>query len=148
MSQTLSYGAQELLRWNKKKRDGGMNADGFEKYPQMVYRANRKPTGGPFIVIDPMNEQWSMANCKTVGNEQEEKRAIDEGWRPSPDEAIAYANRFEDEIALAAAHRAHEDKRLSEKAQAEAKAADEATADHLPEIPEKRKPGRPRIVPA
>lgn len=113
----------------------------------MVYKARKGPNGGPFKVIDPMDDAWSMQNCLTVGNRDEEERAVREGWRLGPKEAIDHANALEDAISRAAAERAMADRRMSEKAQREAAEADSQTADHLPEIPEapvRRGPGRPR----
>lgn len=142
-----SHYAKEMAKWNKPRSQGGMRPDGFEPFPKMLYRARRPDSGGPILCVDPRNEQWSTANQHTVGNEAELERAMREGWRKSPQEAIAYAQGLEDDIANAAAHRAYEDRNMGEKAKAEAQAADEATAEHLPEIQEApRRRGRPRKI--
>lgn len=125
-----SHYAKEMRKWEKPYR--------FEKFPQMLYKARKPDNGGPYLVIDPRNEAWSTNNQRTVGNEQEFEQALREGWREGVQAAIDYAKGLDQDIANAAAERAFADRKMSEAAQAEAKAADEATADHLPEIPEKR----------
>mgnify|MGYP001610618556 CR=1 FL=1 len=142
------YG-QEMRKWNTPKRDGGYNANGYEEFPRMLYKARRRETGGPIVCVDPRDEAFSASNQTTVRNEEELQRALSQGWRKSPQEAIEYADRFDSEMARAAAHRIFEDKRLSEKAKIEAHDADEAAGlDHLPAIQEKRlqkkRRGRPR----
>lgn len=135
-----SHYAKEMRKWEKPYR--------FEKFPQMVYKARKPDSGGPYIVVDPRNETWSTANQLTVGNEQELEKAIREGWRESPQGAIDYALSLDKAIADAAAERHAADRKMSEAAQAEAREADEATADHLPEIPEKRAYKRKATQPA
>ncbi len=79
-----------------------------------------------------------------MGNPEEEEQAKRDGWRNSPQEAIDFLNGLDDDIAKAAAHRAYEDRNMSEKARREIVEA-EAAADgaHVPEIVEKKR-GRPR----
>lgn len=144
-NQNSNY-AKELRKWDLPKSQGGMRPDSFQMFPKMVYRARRPDSGGPILSVDPRDEKFSAQNQLIVNSESEWTKAKDNGWRDTPQEAIAYANSLEDAVSMAAAHRAHEDKRMSEKAKAEAAAADAETAEHLPEIPEKRRVGRPRKV--
>lgn len=142
------YG-QEMRKWDTPKRNGGYNANGYEEFPQMLYKARRRDGQGPIVCVDPKDEAFSGSNQTTVQNEEELQRALSQGWRKSPQEAMEYADRFDAEMARAAAHRGFEDKRLSERARLEAHDADEAAGlDHLPAIPEKRlvkkRRGRPR----
>jgi hypothetical protein len=159
-----NYG-REMRKWDRKKRDGGMNADGFEKFPMMLHCA-RQSEGGKWVTAKPepdfdetyRNEAaWDRA-CKAVMRfnetcqryvydqaEYERVRGNGEGWRDTPTEALAYREHLEREVATEAAARAQRDKRMSPAARAEAAEADAETIDHVPVIPEKRR-GRPRKV--
>jgi len=136
-----SHYAKEMAKWNRPKRDGGMNANGYEPFPKMVYKASKRPSGGPYLVVDPTDEQFSARNRKEVGNPEELEQALREGWRLFS-EAIAYAKGLDDDIAKAAAHRHYEDRNMGEQAKAEAAAAEAESYEHLAEIPAKRR-GRP-----
>lgn len=139
--------AKEMERWNTPRSQGGMRPNGFEEFPVMLYKPRRPPSGGPYIVINPLDESWSMANCQTAKNEEERQRLLRQGFRQSPQEAIEEANRAEDAVAKAAAHRAHEDRNMSELAQREiAQAVEESGMAHDAEIPEKPRRGRPRKI--
>lgn len=106
-------------------------------YPWMLCKAGRPEEGGPLRVLE----------TRTVQNEEEHKRARAEGFMDNPKEAVAYADHLDTWIATAAAHRAYEDKRLSEKAQREAHDAEEAAGlDHLPAIPEQRLEKKTNLV--
>ena len=134
-----SHYMKEMKKWDTPKRQGGNRCDGYERYPAMLYRARKPEGGGPYIVIDPRDEKWSAGNTVTVGNEREEQAKLSEGWRKSPEEAIEYAKGLDKDIANAAAERHFSDRKMSEAAQREAAEADAETAEHLPEIPAKRK---------
>ena len=155
-----SYFRKEMSKWDRPKRDGGMNRDGHEEYPKMLYKAQFNPLSGrneialvrdvlspdkTVVVLDA--EQFNATCHLVVNDESEEKRAKEDGWRLSQKEAMDYVEGREQEKAVAAAVRAYEDKNMSEKAQAEAKAFEESTAEHVAEIPAKRKRGRPRKLP-
>jgi hypothetical protein len=117
---------REMRKWEKPYR--------YERYPAMLYRATKRPSGGPFICVDPHDEKFSAQNQRTVHNAEEEARAIDEGWRKSPEAAVEFALSLEKAVADAAAERHFADRRLSEKARAEAAEVDDATAEHVPVI--------------
>lgn len=130
------YG-KELAKWNKPYR--------FEPYPKMLYRAQRTASG-KWSVGDPMDESFTRSCQLIVRDEVEERRANDNGWRETQGEALAYQKSLDDEIARAAAEEAYRVSKMGKKAQAEAAAADAETMDHVAEVPEKRRPGRPRKV--
>ena len=125
-------------------------------YPKMLYKAAMSPSGQvrvfekrPDMALNSWKDAelqrendrcdfFDRANQKTVGNESEHKEALNQGWRDHPDDALKHYEERERSIGNAAAERAHRDSKMSEAAQAEAKAADDATEFHLPEIPEKK----------
>lgn len=123
-------------------------------YPKMLYKAARNPSGKVRVMenaIDFAGTIWKDAelskeqdrieffnrqNQFTVKSEEEHKKALNEGWRNHPDDAIKHYEERERAIGNAAAERAHSDSKMSEKAQAEAKAVDDSTEHHVAEIPE------------
>ncbi len=134
ISAESEYG-KELAKWNKPYR--------FEPFPQMLYKA-KKRDDGVVVVGDGENEILARECYLIVQSEGERQRAFEAGWREKPDEALALFEAKERHIADTAAHRAYEDRNMSEPAQAEAVAADAATIEHVPEVPEApRRRGRP-----
>lgn len=69
--------------------------------------------------------------------EAQYKQALESGWRDSAEEAIELVKSLHQEMFNASLKRADQDKGMTEKALREARAAERATPDHLPEIPEK-----------
>ena len=149
-----NYG-REMRKWDLKKSQGGMNTDRFEKFPMMLYRALE--IQGKWVTFRPepefdqtyRNEAAWDRDCRAVKkfnedcqrivkNQTEYEQALSsgEGWRESYAEALAFREGLEREIAAAALERINRDKKMSPAAQAEAQRADEATAEHLAEIPE------------
>ena len=142
----LSPYAQEMRGWETRNRIPGYDPKNHP-YPRMLYRASRHLNAegvpvGKLLVVDPEDEAFSRRNYFTVASEQEHRRALAEGWSDSVEDALKRATRDEDSLSVAAAHRLYEDKRLSETARAEARAADEEAFEHLPEIPEQPKTKR------
>lgn len=151
---------KELARWDLPKRMGGHNADGYEHYPLMLYKAFRAENGKTQCMAPPplIHDFLTMAEyhraeaaataftnrCQiTVRNDAEYERARSEGWRNTPGEAVAHFEALQREIADAAAEEQYRVKRMGERAQtefAEANAGDEHVPD--PAAP-KKKPGRP-----
>lgn len=130
--------AQERAKWENRP---WVN----RPYPKMLYMAREH--NGKFVLGLPHDENFA-ATCQTVvQNEFEEQQKIDEGWRVKPHEAIQHQLNLLRMISDAAAERHYSDSKMSPKAQAEAKAADDATEHQLPEVPVartvKRGPGRP-----
>jgi hypothetical protein len=104
--------------------DGGRKDAPFAAYPKMLYRAEAD-FGGPRV-----------SGTKIVRSEDEEAIACGQGWCVRQEDALADVGRRQQELAALAANRAHTEKWMSEAAKAEARAADEATMEHLPSIPE------------
>lgn len=138
------YG-KELVRWNKPYV--------FQPFPQMLYLARRRPDGVMSVGETedsvfggrPGAAEAFTGTCQmTVKNESELNRYLELGWRPSPQEAMDRLKSKERLISDAAAHRAYEDRNMSDAAKAEAAAADAATPEHVAEVPEARRRGRPR----
>ena len=120
-------------------------------YPKMLYRAQQRPDG-VWSVGETMDRMFGgqpgsaeqfTNTCQTiVKSEEEHRKAKDNGWRDTMGEAMDYQRGLEKAVADAAAFRHYEDRNMSEAAKAEAAAADDATMDHVAEVP--RKHGRPR----
>jgi hypothetical protein len=145
---------KELAKWDKPYK--------FQPFPRMLYRARRRPDGvvrcievedkffskGDGPEITGAAEQWSGANTKTVHNEDELLKALGTGWvEGGPGKAVEAFNERENAVAKEAAHRAHDDRNMSDAAKAEIKAAEDGSFDHVAEVPETpirrrgRKPG-------
>lgn len=154
-----------VRHWNKRKADGGMNANGFEKFPMMLHCAREtQPESGTWVTSKPEPEfigfrneaEWGRElqrvsnfnkTCQqVVQNEQEYDRlcANGEGWRDTPAEAMAFRESLEAEIGTAALETEIASRKMSPAAQREAREAINATSDHVPEIPRTpvRKPGK------
>lgn len=132
-----SAAGKELRKW-----EFGNPADGYRGYresivgpwPTMLYQAGRLPGGNVGIVSSQRAE-----------NEGEARAAEAKGYhRGGQLAAIEAFHRNEREMAKLAANRAYQDRGMSEAAQREIAAAEAETDEHLPVIPEKRKPGRPK----
>src|SRR5262245_9834586 len=106
-------------------RDGGKKNAPHQEYPKWLYRAENAD-GGPRI----------CAEAKLVHDEGQELMAVGSGWFVNQLDAIADVHKQNRDHAELAANRAATDRRMSEKARLEAAAADEATMQHLPSIPE------------
>jgi hypothetical protein len=111
---------KELQRWERPKREGGENANGYEPYPAMLYKVTRDEAG-----------QRQIEHC-TVGSLAESERMQREGWVPGgPDKALAKFNALQDDIAQAAAETAHGAQRMGKKARAEFDQAEAKTDGHV-----------------
>lgn len=157
-----SHHAKELRKWDMPKSRGGMRPDSFQMFPKMMYMA-RKRANGQWATSEPeppsfgyeKDTDWNRAcqaaahfteSChRTVQNEREYDQARGQGWRDTPDEAMAYREALDNEIDRAAAHRAYEDRNMSERAKAEAKVVEDSTPDQVPEIPEKPRASQKRL---
>lgn len=144
--------SKEIEKWNTEQRYGGMRPNSFQAFPKMLYKAHARENGkvmcgDPLAAIgDPVGEAFSRSCQLIVGNEEQAASARRAGWYDSPDDAVAGYHAQQTEQANIAAQRHFADQRLSEQARAEADAADAATHEHLPAIPETpiRRRGRPR----
>lgn len=158
--------AKEMERFEQFPSKWGSNPGNpytYRPFPKMMYRAD-KINGKPFVQMpEPQNfefatrDQYKAAmarkedfdrRCQRIVNDETEmSRAYEDGWRDSPDAAIQHVLGVDEKVSRATAERKYSDQYLSEKARAEAKAAEEAVGnEHLPEIPEQpiRRRGRPK----
>jgi hypothetical protein len=144
--------SRELERWNLPKRLGGFNVNKFEPFPVMVYKAFARDNGkvmcgDPLAAVGDVKGEAFARQCQlSVKNKEDHDRAIKMGWSTSPDSAIELFEKNQLEISTATAERHYRDQRMSERARAEAFAADEATHAHVPDVPEtkvRKKRGRP-----
>jgi len=112
--------------------------------PTTLFKAIKAPNG-KIVCVHP---DHLLATTKVVRTLRDYEVAIGQGWAEHPDEALARLEAAEDDISLAAAVSAADDRRMSLPAQAEVADYGSDTIEHVLEIPEvsKRKPGRPRKV--
>lgn len=133
----------------------GMRAPGFEMYPRMVYRTqltHNNQTRSLMPTPDPRNygngEEQRLALerdglmvddhnrrcCLKVHNDAEYERAVSDGWRDSPADAVEHAEGLAQDIARAAAESAAGAEKMSAKAQRERKAREaDQSGQHLTE---------------
>lgn len=144
-----SYYMKELKRWDAPKREGGMNRNGFERFPMMLYHTQQHPISGrqevcidrDILSLDKttvlLDAQLFNASCQMIVKDEEElERAKRDGWCETQAGAVEWQEKYLANLAAEAAHRGHDDRNMSEKALAEADAIDRATPGHLGEIPE------------
>lgn len=144
---TASEQGKEVLKFEQPNYNPDANP-----FPQMLYKAERNPKGKVMVFEDePLahgftdamfsKEQnrvqyFNRGNMKTVKSQEECSEAMNAGWMESPAEALVEFERRERAIGDETAHRHYEDSKMSEHAQAEAKAVDDSTEFHVPVIPE------------
>jgi hypothetical protein len=142
--------AREHERWNTTKQHGGFNANGYEEYPLMVFKAFERDNGkvmcgDPLAAVgDSEGEAFSRSCQLIVRNDEERDKAVKAGWSIGPDKAIEKYEHDMRSIAEVTAQRHFAEQGIGDLAKAEAKQADDATHRQVPEVPEKRKRGRPR----
>lgn len=147
---------KELAKWEKPYI--------YQHYPLMLYKALVKENGQA-TVSEPMplrylfppgqqgDQMWDSAirmaeeltkRCqRIVYSEDEERRAKNDGWSNTADQALARHEAVQQEIGNIAAARHFSDQRMSDLAQREAAAADASTEAHVADVPApKKKPGR------
>ena len=138
---TESQLGKELLKWERKP-DWTPEK---HPYPMMVYKAMLRPDGRHSVgeVFDSVcggapgsAEQWSRRCQLTVNDETEHQKALEGGWRNSPQVALDYLGARENEKSNITAERHYTDARMSEVAQREAAAVDQTTLKQIPSIPE------------
>jgi|TARA_R100000963_G_C4620945_1_gene88461 hypothetical protein len=142
--------SRENARWDLPKREGGFNANGFEAFPTMLYKAFARENGkvmcgDPLVAIGEAQAESFARKCQLIVQDQAElETAVKRGWAETPDAALERYEQDKVDLATAAAERHFSDQRLSASAQAEAKAADEATHEQVADVPVRRKRGRPK----
>ena len=142
--------AREHERWNTTKQHGGFNANSYEEYPLMVFKAFERENGkvmcgDPLAAVgDSEGEAFSRSCQLIVRNDEERDKAVKAGWSLGPDKAVEKFEHDMRSIAEVTAQRHFAEQGIGDLAKAEAKQADDATHRQVPEVPEKRKRGRPR----
>jgi len=119
--------AKELAKWEVRR--------GYQEYPKRMYLAERSPMGALIF-----------SDVQDAESETQERNFVSRGFAAGQAAAVAALEEREQALAVGAAHRAYEDRGLTDKARREAEEADEATDQHLAEIPEKPRRGRPRKI--
>ncbi len=160
---------KELARWDRPRnqfvlneqgqREYGMNAVGFEKYPQTVYMAYRAEHHGgkamcrdisDLYTSDPVKQAQAIAftaKCeRVVRNEDEYQKAIKEGWRDTQEQALERLEAFHQDMAKAAAEAAYSVQRMSQKARDEYDAHDANTEAPATDVPAPKKAPRMKRV--
>jgi hypothetical protein len=141
--------AREMDRWNAPRREGGFNANGFEPFPTMVYKAfarenGKVECGDPRTAAGEAQAETFARKCQlTVRDQEGMDKAHKAGWSDTPDEALVQYETDQVAVAAATAERHFSDQRLGASAQVEAATADAATHEQVPDIPARRKRGRP-----
>jgi len=147
----------EMEKWEQFPSGWGANPGNpykFRPFPQMVFKA-QKINGKPFVQLPDPNrfdyqtrDEFKAAHerkakfdseCqRVVQNETELSRAMEDGWRTSPEEAVAFVLGRDEDISRATAEREYADRNVSEAAKREIQTAKDAVGgEHLAEIPEK-----------
>jgi len=149
---TESQLGKELLK-HEKKPDWTPERNPF---PKMLYRAQHRPDGRRSIgeANDSLfggapgaAEQWARRCQLTVYDETEMTKAFESGWRATPQQALDYLEAQDNAKSNITAERHYKDARMSEPAQREAAAADQAAGlKQVPEVPEqpKKRRGMPK----
>lgn len=164
--------SKELLRWNLRRDqylelpDGspdyskpGYRPVGHEQFPLMLYKAV-KNQNGKLVCMESLPSPYGFADAaqydraclaaehftkqcqKIVRSESEERDAKRQGWKDTPDEALAHAEGLEVDIANAAAEAQYAAQRMSTKARAELEAAEAAAGpNHATDVDESTKRG-------
>lgn len=125
--------AKERVKWEAQHTELGPPGRPFvyHEYPKRLYRAGRNGSGVPQIV-----------EALTAESPEAERNLLSRGFHAGQDVALEALHASDREIATLSAERAYTDRRMSAQAQAEAAAADDATAHHVPSIPERHRPPR------
>lgn len=114
---------------------GGRGEFVYEEFPKMLYKAGRV-NGRPTIIGNLL-----------VADRDDERKALDEGFRVGQDKALEALEAQDLEFAKLSANQNFHAQRMSEKAQAELETFNAGRATHQPVMPEqpiKRRPGRPK----
>lgn len=148
--------SKECEKWNTPRRMGGKRPDSPEYFPAMLYKAHAKENGTIAVIDNPLAYREEIRQidaeafnrkCQFVVRDQYEKdRAVAQGWRETPAEALEAYEQAQIAIGDAAAERLYADQRMSAQAKAEAKAADEATHEHVGDVPAPKKAPRTKRI--
>ena len=131
---------KERERWEQRNYDPRNHP-----FPKMLYMARQRPDGKvstgetddtQFRNVPGGAEQFTKTCQRIVRSEDELRHAKDEGWRESQAQALEHHEYLRKLVADAAAHRAYEDRNMSEAAKREIAAAAAETDGHLAEVKE------------
>ena len=160
--------ANEMAKFEQFPSRYGQAGNPYVKreFPKMVYRAqvwkgkiacgaqaadpNVFPNPNDFHREEELARRFTESCQMTVNDERELQRAMENGYREGPAEAVAYLEARQRDQGKAAAERNYQDRNMSEPAKAEAAVAVAEAFDrgeHLAAVPEqpiKRRRGRPR----
>jgi len=147
---TDSEEGKEYLKWERKPN---YNPNAPEnQFPRMLYQAHKRPDG--VVSVNEVSDSifggtmgsadaFNRTCQRIVKSPQEQQSALERGWHRTQQDALESFERGEVLKGDAAAHRAYEDRNLSEPAKAEVKAAEDATPEHVAEVAEKPRVKRP-----
>lgn len=160
--------AKEMARWEQfpSKWTVGDNVQPgnpyvYRPFPLMLYRAYRRPNGKvECMTAEPSSygysgrdneyaqaclaaEQFNASCWHIVKDEDEKLKAMGQGWVETPQEAIQRVLDDEREVATQAANAAFHAQRMSEQAQKEYAAAEDATAAFVTDVPAPKRPVKP-----
>ena len=151
---TATAMGKELASWETRNRIPGYRPEAYP-YPKMLYKAQKRHDG-KVVCMDSAPTPWGWAtpdqfekekervdgfnrSCTLIVNSEAEAAAArSQGWCESAKLALEAHEKWEQAIGDAAAERAAQDAKMSERAQAEAKVVDDSTHEHVPFIPESR----------
>ena len=122
----------------------------YRPFPKMLYKAERWngklacqeappqryefKDDKSFILAEEATLRWNANHQLTVKDEVEMSRAMESGWRETPQDALDFAHARDEAHATAIAHTNYEDRHLSDAAKAEKLAAENEAGEPLPEI--------------
>ena len=124
--------AREMAKWEMDSHEFGPpgrprgSHGGAQPYPAMFYKVKRSATGGRVEVVE----------SQTAGDEAEGRNLYSRGFYNGLAEAAAALAESEQNDAVLAANRNHNDRNMSEAAKAESQAAEDAHDGHMPSVPE------------
>lgn len=152
--------AAERRKWESGYGPWGMGAKPYkyEEYPKIMYKARKNPAGQTTVIETRDHlfgqggaalgaaDNWSRGNYTKVNDADEERRHFGLGWRTTQAEAIQLFEAEEDAVSTAAAERHFAVRTMSEKAQREVAAAEEAAdGKHLGEVARTPIPKRTKV---
>lgn len=141
----------------------GMRPTEWQEFPQMLYKAHQNPLTKQMrcMDIEPNTLDFSEVSAyqrainqinifnqqcsKIVHNDEQRRKAMNDGWTASPLTAMEAVETRDKAIADEAARRHFSDQKMGEKARIEADAADRSTAAHVLDVAgaSKKTRGRP-----
>lgn len=118
----------------------------YRPFPAVMYRGTAE--GGRSLSASEQAELEEHGRySRLVQTEAERRELLARGWAETPDGVKSAQTKLDEAVAQAAAERAYDDQRMSQKARAEFHAADVANGDdHLLDLPAPKKRGRPKKV--